>query len=159
MIRKTIIFLSVVLALTTAVIDLVSRTKPLYCVKPRPGDSWAIKSAGNHQWGWRGLAFRDGSLRLFRNPKAPPSPMVALVDRQWDGFQVFFTRYGKNEVEFLLRLPLWLPLVLFAIYPMTVFVRGPCRHYRRRRKGLCVKCGYDLTGNVSGVCPECGERI
>ena len=27
----------------------------------------------------------------------------------------------------------------------------------RRRKGLCLSCGYDLTGNVSGVCPECGE--
>jgi hypothetical protein len=22
--------------------------------------------------------------------------------------------------------------------------------------GLCPACGYDLTGNVSGVCPECG---
>ena len=21
----------------------------------------------------------------------------------------------------------------------------------------CTSCGYDLTGNVSGVCPECGE--
>ena len=25
--------------------------------------------------------------------------------------------------------------------------------------GLCYKCGYDLTGNVSGVCPECGQPI
>ncbi|MFH1748614.1 MAG: hypothetical protein ABIG44_16385 [Planctomycetota bacterium] len=24
--------------------------------------------------------------------------------------------------------------------------------------GLLCKCGYDLTGNVSGVCPECGEK-
>ena len=23
--------------------------------------------------------------------------------------------------------------------------------------GHCQKCGYNLTGNVSGVCPECGE--
>ena len=23
----------------------------------------------------------------------------------------------------------------------------------------CHKCGYDLTGNTSGVCPECGARI
>ncbi len=23
---------------------------------------------------------------------------------------------------------------------------------------ICVKCGYYLTGNVSGRCPECGER-
>jgi len=30
-----------------------------------------------------------------------------------------------------------------------------------RRKGvfLCIPCGYDLTGNVSGRCPECGAGI
>ena len=22
---------------------------------------------------------------------------------------------------------------------------------------VCVRCGYDLTGNTSGTCPECGE--
>ena len=27
---------------------------------------------------------------------------------------------------------------------------------RRYRKGCCQKCGYNLTGNVSGTCPECG---
>lgn len=27
---------------------------------------------------------------------------------------------------------------------------------RRRAKGLCAACGYDLTGNVTGRCPECG---
>jgi hypothetical protein len=25
--------------------------------------------------------------------------------------------------------------------------------------GICASCGYDLAGNVSGVCPECGEEI
>jgi hypothetical protein len=25
--------------------------------------------------------------------------------------------------------------------------------------GHCPKCNYNLTGNVSGVCPECGEKI
>ncbi len=25
--------------------------------------------------------------------------------------------------------------------------------------GHCGQCGYDLTGNVSGVCPECGWKI
>jgi hypothetical protein len=28
----------------------------------------------------------------------------------------------------------------------------------RGLKGRCVKCGYDLTGNISGVCPECGRE-
>lgn len=33
--------------------------------------------------------------------------------------------------------------------------------YRRQRAsaGLCVACGYNLTGNTSGVCPECGQKI
>jgi hypothetical protein len=33
--------------------------------------------------------------------------------------------------------------------------------YRRPRakSGLCHECGYDLTGNISGVCPECGTMI
>lgn len=26
-------------------------------------------------------------------------------------------------------------------------------------KGSCQGCGYDLTGNVSGRCPECGREI
>ena len=32
------------------------------------------------------------------------------------------------------------------------------RQRRRRRvlSGACACCGYDLTGNVSGICPECG---
>ena len=30
---------------------------------------------------------------------------------------------------------------------------------QRLREGLCLKCGYDLTGNESGVCPECGTAI
>ena len=25
--------------------------------------------------------------------------------------------------------------------------------------GFCGRCGYKLTGNVSGVCPECGWRL
>ena len=33
---------------------------------------------------------------------------------------------------------------------------GAARRRRRAATGLCAACGYDLTGNVSGVCPECG---
>ncbi|HOW71952.1 MAG TPA: hypothetical protein PKY77_15240 [Phycisphaerae bacterium] len=32
-----------------------------------------------------------------------------------------------------------------------------CLDFRRQYPpGCCCKCGYDLTGNLSGVCPECG---
>jgi hypothetical protein len=30
---------------------------------------------------------------------------------------------------------------------------------RRLRPGHCAGCGYNLRGNVSGVCPECGRSI
>src|SRR5690242_15361509 len=29
----------------------------------------------------------------------------------------------------------------------------------RQHAGQCVHCGYDLRGNQSGTCPECGARI
>ena len=35
---------------------------------------------------------------------------------------------------------------------------GSGRHARWRREGRCSECGYDLTGNISGVCPECGSN-
>lgn len=51
---------------------------------------------------------------------------------------------------------------LLATYPTIAVIRGPLRRRRqtlRRRKGLCVTCGYDLTGNVTGICSECGRTI
>jgi hypothetical protein len=64
---------------------------------------------------------------------------------------------GEGEWDW--SVPIWLMPVLFAAYPTIAFIRGPFRRYRRRRKGLCLRCGYDLTGNVSGVCPECGSEV
>jgi hypothetical protein len=33
------------------------------------------------------------------------------------------------------------------------------RRWERAAKGACFTCGYDLRGNCSGVCPECGAPI
>jgi hypothetical protein len=30
---------------------------------------------------------------------------------------------------------------------------------RRELGGMCTACGYDLRGNISGICPECGCKI
>ena len=35
----------------------------------------------------------------------------------------------------------------------------PPRRGRRASAGLCAVCAYDLTGNESGVCPECGTLV
>ena len=37
---------------------------------------------------------------------------------------------------------------------------GPfaARRFIRRNRGHCIKCGYDLRGDFSAGCPECGWR-
>jgi hypothetical protein len=58
-------------------------------------------------------------------------------------------RLGDKQ---LLMVPLWIPIVLVA-FPTAVLWR---RDHRRFSPGHCRKCGYNLTGNVTGRCPECG---
>ena len=57
--------------------------------------------------------------------------------------------------------PVWLWESAFTAAPvgivfLAVFHRPRDVTAVRKAKGLCVLCGYDLRGNVSGVCPECG---
>ena len=82
-------------------------------------------------------------------------PPVTLNDLRFGQFRwrVF---PGVGGRDYVLSLPTWAPLALLAAYPVAAFIRGPLRRHQRRRHGLCLKCGYDLTGNISGVCPECG---
>jgi hypothetical protein len=51
--------------------------------------------------------------------------------------------------------PLWLVLLVTAVPTLWLW----CRDLRRFPAGHCCKCGYDLTGNVSGRCPECGRAV
>jgi hypothetical protein len=37
--------------------------------------------------------------------------------------------------------------------------RSPKRAARRIAEGRCIRCAYDLTGNISGKCPECGTTV
>ncbi|MHC5111241.1 MAG: hypothetical protein ACYTHJ_15335 [Planctomycetota bacterium] len=48
-------------------------------------------------------------------------------------------------------------LALLILYLMRLPDR--LRTYIRRRRGLCVQCSFNLTGNTSGICPECGITI
>ncbi len=64
--------------------------------------------------------------------------------------------------------PAWLNLLVLSapLFPLIQnAVLSGClilqvRVWRRvLATGVCRKCGYNLTGNVSGRCPECGEEV
>ena len=50
--------------------------------------------------------------------------------------------------------PTWM-FLLAALIPTVL----AWRRLRRPLPGHCQKCGYDLTGNVTGKCSECGSRL
>ena len=64
-----------------------------------------------------------------------------------------------------LRLGYFDPLTPVALFFGTCYAAPICalvgllahaRWRRHRTPGQCTRCGYDLTGNVTGICPECG---
>lgn len=72
-----------------------------------------------------------------------------------------FMRPAKSAVEWLV-LGLGIAATLGGIYSI-IFASGVAlrrkRAERLRSLGRCGKCGYDLTGNVCGRCPECGTPV
>jgi len=106
---------------------------------------------------------------LCANP-SPPPPGTTPGTLPWYGlphvirspvytpwaFWPEFRHFGPGA--WVVRIPLH--LAFFVLLPVVIFpVLPPVVRYRRRRRGLCIHCEYDLTGNISGVCPECGHRI
>jgi hypothetical protein len=54
---------------------------------------------------------------------------------------------------------LLLPGLLFLVGIVSMLLVNHREVYKIHREGVCDQCGYNLTGNASGACPECGLRI
>jgi hypothetical protein len=89
----------------------------------------------------------------------------------------------QDDEPWYIRHPVWTLLGALGVAAMEVFARPFCvpvagvaivvswgvsiaglvRHRRqrieqyRRWTHRCLRCGYSLIGNTSGVCPECGR--
>jgi len=128
------------------------------------------------------LAFPNGNgrigLQLMLAPERHPSPYHEVcwprTGRIWKlrgmGFMVYaqrdaipslglraFLGCGVARDVLQIVLPWWFVLLVTWPYPALCLIIRPWRRRRRRREGHCPKCGYNLKGNVSGVCPECGR--
>lgn len=76
--------------------------------------------------------FKDIEVEWFNCPIVPFRPI-------WSGFAINTTFYAA------------------MLWGLTF---GPfaARRYIRNKRGLCIKCGYDLRGTEHEVCPECGWK-
>ena len=147
---------------------------------PRPAPGWVngrliwntggwasrTKVISNH--GWLSVKRSMEPMSLFPPPFDPsdawprwghktlhiPGLTMALGDLPW--FRVYHRTPVTYGVAIYLRF--WMVDALAALFPIAWIVE---RRLRRRvqNNSACRKCGYDLTGNVSGVCPECGTAI
>lgn len=93
---------------------------------------------GAISWGGRTIGFFVDEEDL---PNAPAFSWLRLVPRVYHEF--------PSDEEWVI--PVWLPMLTTGL--LLAVLR------RRVRPGYCNRCGYDLTGNVSGRCPECGTPI
>ncbi len=57
----------------------------------------------------------------------------------------------------VIELPLWLVIVGGALL-LTACIRAYTRRGQQAHT-ICTGCGYNLTGNVTGRCPECGRTF
>lgn len=72
-----------------------------------------------------------------------------------DGILLLFPDIERLMNWHSIAIPLW-PIALAALY---IVVRNGRRLCRAKQIRNCYVCYYDLRGNVSGRCPECGTPI
>jgi hypothetical protein len=58
----------------------------------------------------------------------------------------------------IVRISLAWSFVITSMLP-TIFAARRMRRKFGPQAGHCPTCSYDLTGNVSGICPECGTPV
>jgi hypothetical protein len=102
---------------------------------------------------------------------------VGIWSVPWDKYEDEYAREGSywrvptfnpardlRDVSFgfnggCLTFPYWMLAMTLSVLPVMVFGPPLLRRLKPPRPGHCLQCSYNLTGNVSGVCPECGKPI
>lgn len=101
---------------------------------------------------WCSFYVGSGGLFIYYGQEYP-----GILYAEYPGLRFFppndrtvFANFGFDEIGG--TIPFW---------SITAVAAAGWLLARRRRPtpdaGCCRQCGYDLTGNESGKCPECGE--
>lgn len=102
------------------------------------------------QWGTSPLISRGWHLQ-----NDPPDPLHPEVQNRG---VIHATDKRSGATWTLVYVPLWLLFVALGLMPAYRAIVTRRTRYRLARR-RCPTCAYDLTGNASGVCPECGTPV
>jgi hypothetical protein len=140
--------------------------------------AWVVGPRGGHyklytssnEYGMYGTS-RLFVLRVMGGTRLTGGGFRAPPGKHWDGrwanpthrFPLGFA-YGKSPGNdptaaffFGLVIPWWSLAVTSSLLPLLWVYMQVFRPILS--PGQCRSCGYDLTGNTSGVCPECGKKL
>ncbi len=90
------------------------------------------------------IPFRSAAMIVAASGAVISGAMIAVC---------YPTTWGERAAVVVL---VFLPLIAVAVVHLAELRLFEWRQQRRRLANRCTRCEYDLTGNVSGVCPECG---
>lgn len=118
--------------------------------------SWYDDSNGRH------IGIRKGEAFLYwRDGYLPPTSQPGWTMSNQRGHDWPPRWYPRVERDsFLVArikwiMPLWIPSALSG----AILVWRVWGSRKRLGPGFCNQCGYNLTANISGRCPECGTVI
>ena len=116
---------------------------------------------------WLGSAVRRASQRAMKWALAlviyylvlSAALLATVLSRHVATLRISGRSISEEEIP-------WLVACMVAVFLWSLvnglFLRQALQEETRearRRSGFCVTCGYDLTGNTTGRCPECGAPI
>jgi hypothetical protein len=155
--------LSLLLCMASITLDVHTHTNSGY---------WRIFSTGlRHDWrvfSVRGTLLVKWQYIYRRDSGRWGAPPGTLYSTDYSGVRDTYLGFGINVAPrngrwapqgAAVAVPWWSLVGLFALLPG---VRAGRWWWHRRHPTTphrCISCSYDLTGNVSGVCPECGTTV
>lgn len=154
MIRKTIITVLTLASILTLILGGASHWV---------WTSWMARTVPDYLDGCLLARVNNGTLSITYMHGDDPSNVGQRLDLGYYGLGIRSgthsdEEYGTSSMT-TVELPFWLAGLMLGAYPLVVFIKGPVRRWRHGKQGHCRQCGYDLTGNVTGVCSECGATL
>ena len=134
--------------------DLAAPSNDFLGMVARAPDSLVLERRWVHALGWPARSLWSHWYKLDPGDTPPTygSGGYILELEPWEGFvpralpvRPIWPGFAINTLFYAAIV--WMPFAPFVL-----------RRHIRRKRGRCLKCGYDLRGAEHEVCPECGQK-